>query len=208
MQRRDVLIMMAAVAGLAASGGASPGQSTAAATQPASTTRPALPALDPAVEKVLDRLEKKGEALKDIEANVDYEKVDPTLDERTKYSGVLRFRQHEPNPLFFIRFDKRIRNRRVKREKQWHVFDGRWYLDARERTKQINKQEIVRAGERLEVFRIGKGPFPLPFGQKKADIVRECTVKLVPVGKEAPPKFKGDHLELTPRPNTEMDRPD
>ncbi len=178
------------------------------ATQPAgpptSTTAPADPALSPEVVAILDRLERKGTQIDSIESRIDYTKIDPVLEDRQDYQGLLRFKKLEPNPRFFIEFDTFKHEGVVKKTKQWHVFDGQWYIEARETTGTITKTEIVRPGETLEVFKVGKGPFPLPFGQKKADIERHFTVKLVPPAPGDP--TNSDHLECTPRPDTEMAR--
>jgi outer membrane lipoprotein-sorting protein len=62
---------------------------------------------------------------------------------------------------------------------------------------------VLRAGEKKNVFKLGEGPFPVPFGQKKKDITDTFTIKLIkdpkdPLGKTT------DHLECTPRPNTDL----
>ena len=139
-----------------------------AATQPATASRTSGPAsapavtIDPAVDKILDRLEKKGAKIEAIEAAIEFTKIDPVLEDKQVHKGVLRFKQVEPNPRFFIRFDElKLENLAPKKEKQWHVFDGRWYIEAREKTRSISKREIVRPGETLEVFKLGQGPFPL-----------------------------------------------
>jgi outer membrane lipoprotein-sorting protein len=179
----------------------SPGVATS--TQPATDVAAGL---EPELERVLDRLEIRGNNIRTLEAELDYLKFDPIMDDRQKNSGVLRYRTETPNPHFFIRFDKRTHNNVVRREKEWHVFDGRWYWEVREKTRQIVKREIVPPGEKTDVFSVGKGQFPLPFGQKKAEILKYFDVKLVKEGKGAPPGFKGDHLQLTPRPETNLAR--
>jgi hypothetical protein len=63
---------------------------------------------------------------------------------------------------------------------------------------------VLRPEENREVFRLGQGPFPLPFGQKKADIVKHFTVKLIAPEPKDPPE--SDHLELSPLPGTEMNK--
>jgi len=165
-------------------------------------TAPAA-ACDPAVAKILDRLEKKGAKVKALEAAIKFTRIDPVLEDKQVHKGVLRFKQTRPNPRFFIRFDElKLESLAPKKEKQWHVFDGRWYIEAREKTKSITKREIVRQGETLEIFKIGQGPFPLPFGQKKADVLKHFAVKLV-ASKPKDPKHS-DHLECTPRAGTEL----
>lgn len=172
------------------------------ASQPATTSAPADNTLAPAVAAILDRLEKRGDLIDSIEARIEYVKIDPVLDDKQEYKGLLRFKKLEPNPRFFIQFDSFRHEGIVKQTKQWHVFDGQWYIEARESTKTIVRNEIVRPGETVEAFKVGKGPFPLPFGQKKVDIVKHFTVKLVAPTAKDPPNC--DHLQCTPRPDTEM----
>jgi len=188
-------------AGIAAGEAASRPAATATASAPA--TRPAP--LDPAVERILDRLEKR--TVTDLEGEIVYIKRDPILEDEQKFQGVLLFLQDKPNPRFFIRFDRVVHEGITQEKKEWHVFDGEWYIEARERTETITRRQIVRPGEKLDVFQLGQGPFPLPFGQKKENIVKHFAVKLVPSRPDDPKGTKDtDHLECTPLPDTEMDR--
>jgi len=171
---------------------------------PATQTAPAQAKLDPATEKILDRLEARGQEIKDIEATLVFVKEDPVFQSTEKFEGVLFFKEDKPNPRFLIRFDKSNQNGRATNLKEWHVFDGRWYVEAREKTKTIVKHEVLRPGENREVFRLGQGPFPLPFGQKKVDILQHFVVKLIAPAPKDPPD--SDHLELAPLPRTEMDK--
>jgi len=174
------------------------GPSSKPASRPAST-QPAK--CDPAVEQILDRLEQKKVA--DIETPIVFIKTEPILEDIQKYEGILRFKADKPNPRFLIRFDKFIQEGIPSYQKQWHAFDGQWYIEVQAKTKTINKYEIVRKGEHFDAFKIGQGPFPLPFGQKKKDILRNCSVKLIkPDPKKDPPET--DHLECTPLPGTEL----
>lgn len=179
----------------------------APATQPvaasAPASRPAEP-LDPAVEKILDQLEARGRQIRDIECKLIYEKEDPIFKGVERFTGVLLFKEDAPNPRFQIRFDRSVQNGRPSDKKEWHVFDGRWYVEAREKTKTIVKHEVLRPGQQRELFRLGQGPFPLPFGQTKADIVTNVTVKLIPPDPKDP--AESDHLECSPLPGTELDR--
>lgn len=187
-----VSILLAWPAGLAAQ----------AATRPAPS--PAKGKLDPAAEKILERAEARGQEIRDIESNLVFVKRDPIFESTEVFEGVLLFKEDKPNPRFLIRFDKSTQNGRVNNKKEWHVFDGRFYIEAREKNQTIVKHEVLRPGENREVFRLGQGPFPLPFGQKKEDILRHFDVKLIPPAPKDP--AASDHLELTPLPETEMDK--
>ena len=158
-------------------------------------------AVDPAVERVLGRLEKTD--VRDISTPVTLIKRDPVLEDEQKQIGTLRFKQDKPNPRFLIVFDKNVNAGVVDRKKEWHAFDGKqWYTEARESTKTIVKREILRPGDKLEVFELGKGPFPLPFGQKKDESLKHFVVTLVPPAKDDPPET--DHLACTPLPVSEL----
>ncbi|GMU21420.1 MAG: hypothetical protein AMXMBFR13_15130 [Phycisphaerae bacterium] len=167
-------------------------------------TRPAggLRAADPQVDRILDRLEAKGKTIKDISTPLTYAKKDPVFNSETRYEGTLLYKEDKPNPRFMIQFDYSVQDQQRVNKKEWHVFDGRWYIEAREKTKNIVKHEILRPGEQREVFRLGQGPFPVPFGQKKEDILKNFEVRLVPRAESDPPGII--HLESTPRPGTEM----
>jgi hypothetical protein len=171
--------------------------------RPADADRPAAP-LDPQVERILDNLERKGRTLTDIQAKLQYVKQDEVLDSKQVFTGILLFKDADPNPIFHIRFDRSVHDGIVNKKKEYHVFDGRDYVEARETTKTINRRRIVEPGEQVEVFRLGQGPFPLPFGQRKADIVHHFTVRLVPPAEDDPRNT--DHLECTPLPGTELER--
>lgn len=158
--------------------------------------------VDPMVNHILDRLERRGDQIKDIETPIKFTKLDLVLEDKQVFEGILRFKQDKPNPRFFIRFDKFTQEGITRDKKEWHIFDGQWYIEARENTSTIVKRQIVRPGEEVNVFRIGQGPFPLPFGQKKAEILNYFDVKMLPPVAKDPPNTL--HLECIPKSGTDM----
>lgn len=65
----------------------------------------------------------------------------------------------------------------VRREdKQAFVFDGTWLLETREAEKFFIRRRIVAPGVIKDPVRIGEGPFPLPVGQRKADMLARFDV--------------------------------
>jgi len=163
-------------------------------------TRPS--AGDPQVDGILERLERKGDQIEDIETPIRFTKIDPVLEDKQVFEGILRFKKDQPNPRFFIRFDKFTQEGVTREKREWHVFDGQWYIEAREKTNTIVKRQVVRPGEEVDVFRIGQGPFPLPFGQKKAEILKYFDCKRVAPDAKDPPNTV--HLGCTPKPDTDM----
>jgi len=89
-------------------------------------------------------------------------------------------------------------------QQEWYLFDGRWLYQGVERLKEVTKQEMARPGERLDLFDIEKTPFPLPFGQKKDQILKNFDVTLaLPSEGDLPGT---DHLILAPKPSSRMYR--
>ena len=64
-------------------------------------------------------------------------------------------------------------------------------------------QQIRAAeGERIDPFRLGEGPFPLPFGQKKREMLENFAVELAPHTAGDPANT--DHLRCIPLSDTQM----
>ena len=90
----------------------------------------------------------------------------------------------------------------VSESGEYFAFDGRWLTERNDRSKKIIKREIAREGEKTDPFRIGHGPFPLPFGLKRGDILRNVKVTLQPFTLVDP--LQSRHLNCVPIPNTDL----
>ncbi len=172
-----------------------------------STSAPAAPAVatsgNAAVDSILDRLEAKGQAIKGISTNVTYNDVrfEP-VEEKIVKKGELLFLRGNPSSKFLIRFDETIAGG-VKRPKpEYYLFDGRWMTERNDATKQIIRREVVREGQSIDPFKLKKGPFPLPFGQRRADMIENFLITLLPPRPDDPPNT--DHLHCEPRPESEF----
>ena len=160
---------------------------------------------NPAVDAILDRLETKGKAIKGLSCRLVYTfvTVAPVGDKTTK-KGTLLFARGDPNSKFLIRFTELIAAGVIDRHEEHFLFDGEWLTELNQKSKRIIRRQIARKGERKDPFELGKGPFPLPFGQKRAEILKQFTVTLMPFGLGDPLHSK--HLHCVPRPNTELGR--
>ena len=167
---------------------------------PASYAQTSQPDLDPVVDKILTRLENR--EVKDLRARVRWElsyviEEDETPDIKL---GAIWYKDEKPVPKFKVQFDRKIVGTRSRSLNEIHLFDGRWYVELQSQTKTLTRREVRREDDRVNPYKVGEGPFPLPFGQKKADILAEFEVERVEPKKLDPPKT--DHLKLTPRAGT------
>ncbi len=188
-----IAILLATVLGAAAP------EPAASTTAPAETAAP-TPSLDPTIDKILTRLETRD--INDLHAKVSWKLkhiIDSDEDALTKH-GEIWYQRVQPVPRFLIHFQRKVVSKRQHKLDERHMFDGRWYIEMNSETRSFVRREVRREGDTSDPYRIGEGPFPVPFGQKKADILREFDVALVPPAERDPENT--DHLRLTPRPGS------
>ena len=66
---------------------------------------------------------------------------------------------------------------------------------------------MLKPGEKMNLLKLGEGPFPLPIGQKKEDVKKLFDVTLVPPAKtDAADLADTIHLRLTPKEGTRFAR--
>ncbi len=181
-------------------------RSEPASAQQASAEQPTNPkptSGDAKIDAILDRLDEKGHVIKGIKSRLTYTYivVDPVESRQVK-EGTLLFARSEPNSRFLVHFDRTIADGVVNRSGEYYGFDGRWMIERNDRAKNIIKRELAREGQYRDPFKLGEGPFPLPFGQSRADILKNFRVALVPFALGDP--LQSDHLRCIPLPGTEM----
>ncbi len=196
---RGIIPLAAAIVACAAHG-APPGQSgqSAESAQPAST-------LDPAVDKILDRLEER--KVEDITANVTWITSDVFTDSKSVKLGSVQYRDMEPAAGFIVRFDKFEAGGRRRPLNEQHMFDGRWYVELDSEKRTFTKREMRYEDKIGDPYSLGEGLFPVPFGQKKSEILENFAVTREPPDEKLDPKgLETDHLKLVPRSGTRLER--
>ena len=159
------------------------------------------PAGDPRVDAILTQLEARGEAIHNLHGAVRLVEVDKiNLSQRVKKGEVL-FDLAEPQR-FLVRFDKTFIDDQ-QYGKEWYLFDGQWLHEANQRLKKVTRRQIARPGEHVDFFDLETAPFPLPFGQRKDQILEQFLVAWQPPAEGDPPNT--DHLICVPRPQSRLE---
>ncbi|MCW5776422.1 MAG: outer membrane lipoprotein carrier protein LolA [Phycisphaeraceae bacterium] len=163
-------------------------------------------------DDLLRELERAGESVARFSASVRYVRTFAIAGDTETRDGSLVFVTDPaddgatPRRRFLIEFDRLTVGRRVEQKPQTYVFDGRWLLERLPSERQIVKREVVPPGERWDPLRLGEGPFPVPVGQRREDVLREFSAELLPAGdgleSEALRAYAADcwQLRLTPHP--------
>ncbi len=176
------IIVTAAVIGLAATGAVA-ADANAPATAPATAasspaTKPSAPAeaVSDEAMNILRELEAAGDKYRTIKADLDYEVVDLTLGDSEKRTGWVAYSKGDDKTTP-TRFRVSFKTLKLGAGAEFkdlvdYAFDGQWLTVAKHKIKNITLYQLAAKGQKVEPLRIGKGPFPLPFGQKAADMVK------------------------------------
>jgi outer membrane lipoprotein-sorting protein len=173
------------------------------APSPAATQHAAAGAIDAnsSVDQILDALDARGESLKDFTANITQNESNAAIGTDTTRRGKVWFQKLPGDDARMrLTLDNKESNGQQVEEKLEYVYQKGW-LEDRDYRKQLSiRRQVVKPGEKINLLKLGQGPFPLPLGQKKEDVY-----KLFEVAKVAPDKndpVSSVHLKLTPKPNT------
>ncbi len=148
------------------------------------------------VNTVLEQVEARGKTIDEIRCSVVYTVEDRVAADVVKRYGEITFRRADPNPLFMITFVKTVQDGILSRKRFWYLFDGRWFYEAQERSKSIIKRDVAPPGTTIDLFSIENAPFPIPFGQKKDEVLKHFEVAF---GSGADALENTDHLVCTPK---------
>jgi len=196
------------------------------APQPAAAPSPAGEPLPPAAEQplpsvdsVLTRLESADKDITSISGAISLIKRHAAITGggmEVRY-GQLKFastpQKDGAKPLrrFSIEIDRLIVDGKSHDDPQSYIFDGRDLLEIRPRLKSYVLRHIVGPGTQKDPLRIGEGPFPIPVGQRKDDLLARFAVSVVPSLEAAPESsqlrrilFRCVQLKLIPKEGTDQ----
>jgi outer membrane lipoprotein-sorting protein len=167
----------------------------------ADTTQPTT---DPATAQTLDALYQRGQTLKAFTADVRMALIDPNLGTASTYSGKVFLQQlGQGDTRFRAAFAQREEDGTIYPDRLEYVFADGKLLDRNYHSKVEHTYQVARPGQKINLLKLGEGPFPLPIGQKPQDVYANFTVQHIPAAKDDPPGST-THLQLTPRPGTSL----
>ncbi|MDX2131750.1 MAG: hypothetical protein SFY69_06845 [Planctomycetota bacterium] len=141
---------------------------------------------------MLNALEKADAELRTLTADLKFEREFEIQGDRQVRVGKLFYKDFTPegnvtpdaapaprDRRFAVRFESLQVGSRLIPEVYEVLFDGQWLIEKRPANKELTRTQIVRAGDTFDPLRIGQGPFPLPVGQKRAEIEARYDVTLL-----------------------------
>ena len=168
----------------------------------APSTQPTLSSKS-TIDEVLDALDARGKDLEDFSAKVQLTDTDPDSGESTINTGTVLLQRLGPGDARIrIAFSQQQVGNKIFTVNHVYTLD-KGTLDERDYIKQTETtRQVFKPGEKVDLFRLGEGPFPLPIGQKKEDVHQSFDVQKIPADPTDPPNTV--HLKLTPKDHTPL----
>jgi outer membrane lipoprotein-sorting protein len=167
----------------------------------------ATPADDAGIDSVLKQLEEVGKNLKSFSAKVKLDEIDSAFGTDTARVGNVQFQRAADGSarihVTFIRVDLATR-KAFPKDKIEYLLDGQWLIDRNYGTHNEVKRQVLKQGQKMDLFKLGEGPFPLPIGQTPADVHKQFNIQKLATSKDEP--ANSVHLQLIPKPGTDLER--
>ena len=190
---------------------------SAAAAQPATTqpirviVRPSpttAPAVDPETRKILDAMEAAGKTVKTVRADLSYKAFNTSMGDEQYRTGWVAYQSKQlikigektitKSPMFRVHFDtvKMGKGKTISRKVDY-AYDGKNLTVSKAKNKTITRFQLPPNSNADDVMQLGKGPMPIPFGQKTADMVKYFVCTTLPTRITDPKDTV--YLSLVPR---------
>jgi hypothetical protein len=181
--------------------------------QPRSAQPTSQPAASDPTVALLDRLETAAEDLHDFSADITYFLWDAILERREIRGGEIVYdvSPDDGSRRFAILVTSVIVDNRKDNQNKRYIFDGSWFVEIDYDNRMFTKRQIVAPGERFDPLKLGEGPFPLPVGQRREDVLARFEASLLDgTRNKVLAKFLAgkpvEGLKLVPRPSTPQAR--
>lgn len=160
---------------------------------------------DSSVDQVLDALDRRGKTLKEFSADVALKEEDGLGLSSTRRGKVWFQKKGEDDGRIRVVFETKEDEKRVVKQRLEYALDKGWLVD-RDFGKRIQvRRQVLKPGQKMNLLKLGEGPFPLPIGQDKKEVRRLFDVEKVPASKDADPAgVETVHLSLKPKKGTDF----
>jgi outer membrane lipoprotein-sorting protein len=183
------------------------------AVAPATPSEPVTPAQvagdaklgqDASVDQVLDALDQRGQGLKDFTADVTLKETNMGLGDSTSQKGTVAYQKKgEGDARIRVVFNSKQEGKKILDQKMEYLLDNGWLTERDYERKTEGRHQVARPGEKIDLLKLGEGPFPLPVGQPRASVLKVFEVMKVAADAKSDPA-ETVHIRLTPREGTEF----
>ncbi|HZZ42395.1 MAG TPA: hypothetical protein VFE58_05625 [Tepidisphaeraceae bacterium] len=157
---------------------------------------------DASVDQILDALDQRGQNLKDFSASLTLKETRMDLGDSTSQKGVIQYqRKPDASARIHVLFNSKRVGKKILDQKKEYLLDDGWVTDRDYDRKTEDRHQVAKPGDKVDLFTLS-GPFPLPIGQPRANVLKLFTVTKSPPAPTDPANTV--HITLTPRDGTEL----
>jgi len=137
------------------------------------------------LDTILDALNARGQNLADFTADVVLHTIDMRTGQDTSQIGTVVFQNRKGvDSRIKVAFetkrtDEGIGHPIMQKQKLDYLLDKGWLTDRDYQKKLEVKRQVLRPDQKMNLLKLGEGPFPLPIGQDKEDVKKQFTVSKV-----------------------------
>jgi outer membrane lipoprotein-sorting protein len=176
------------------------------------STRAEEPALKPDsdLDTTLDALNARGQNLKDFTADVALHTADNRTGEDTAQIGSVIFQnRNNGDSRIKVGFDKKESDngngpKITQKQKLDYVLEDGWLTDRDYQKKLEVRRQVLKPGQKMNLLKLGEGPFPLPIGQDKDEVKKQFEASKIPAAADDPKDTV--HVKLVPRPGSQFEK--
>ena len=161
---------------------------------------------DSPLDTVLDALEQRGKDLKDFSADVTLTSVSERTGESQSQTGKVVYQDRgQGASRIKVNFDKRkLESGATQNHRQDYLLQEGWLTDRDYQKKLEVRRQVLKPGQKMDLLKLGEGPFPLPIGQEKGEVKNQFEVtKLAPTPDD--PKDTV-HVKLVPKKGSQFEK--
>jgi hypothetical protein len=103
-----------------------------------------------------------------------------------------------------VLFDRKVINDKPREEKVEYLLAGGMLTDRDYEKHAEVQRQVLKPGQKMNLLKLGEGPFPLPLGQDKKDVHAMFEVSKINPAKDDPPGTI--HMKLTPKTGSQFER--
>ncbi|MDB5325856.1 MAG: hypothetical protein JWM57_1425 [Phycisphaerales bacterium] len=153
------------------------------------------------VNAALDALHDSGANLQSLSADISLRTVSGDLgDDETKSGTFLLQKKPDGDTRVRASFTERRSGTKIFKDRRDYVLAGPDLIDRDYANKKQTTRQVRQPGQKLDLFKLGEGPFPLPVGQARDDVLKDFDVEELPNNDKAILAT----IKLSPKPETEM----
>ena len=158
---------------------------------------------DSSLDQILDALHARDKDLNDFDADVRLTETDSVTQASYARSGKVLFQKKSGGDARLrVVFDKK--EDKPTADKDEYLLENGWLTERHYRRRSEIRRQVTRPGEKINLLKLGEGPFPLPIGQDKQEVYRLFDVQKIQGDKNDPSGTV--HVQLKPKPQTQFAR--